>query len=268
MTSTDKDLVFLAPTVPADEDRVLRVHQGILCEASSYFATLLKSDFAEASDLRQKQQLCSAISSSLNLSSSPTEACRKQLGVNTSQTPTVKVDDITYAQLQTVLFFIFTGEAVFERRPCNYEASTDTRSNDSWTASDENACPSYWETPVRSTASLVESNLAWWDGQLEPANAFDMFRIADKYCIDGLRSAALQHIAKDISKSTLKTDLEEREEIIMFPEICEVYRNFCKVWYLALGSELDKHIEDTLGLDVSELANAVPLSIESLYFED
>lgn len=95
-----------------------------------------------------------------------------------------------------------------------------------------------------------------------------MYRIADKYCINDLRTAALQHIAGDISKSTLRMDLDEREEITMFPEIKDLYRNFCKACYHGLGSDLDEHIEGTLGLDVSELSKAAAFSMEDALLED
>ncbi|CBQ72130.1 hypothetical protein sr10623 [Sporisorium reilianum SRZ2] len=253
MSSADRDFVSLAPTLPAGEDRVLRVHQGILCNASSYFASLLESDFAEASDLRQESQLGDPPSSSHAQLGFPAEAILKQEGPP-RPAPMVKVNDITYSQLQTLLFFIFTGEAVFQRRPYTYETSTDALDESSRASSDEFACPSYWETKVRSNSSLIESNLPWWDGHLEPASAFDMFRIADKYCIEELRSASLQHIARDISASTIKSDLEGREEIALFPEIKDVYRNFCTICLWALGSDVDKLMEEILGLDIAKLS--------------
>ncbi|SJX62001.1 uncharacterized protein SRS1_10623 [Sporisorium reilianum f. sp. reilianum] len=253
MSSADRDFVSLAPTLPAGEDRVLRVHQGILCDASCYFASLLESDFAEASELRQGSQLGDPPSSPQAQLGTPAKAVLKQEGP-TRPAATVKVNDITYSQLQTLLFFIFTGEAVFQRRPCTYETSTETPDKGISAGSDSYACPSYWETRERSTASLIESKLPWWDGHLEPANAFDMFRIADKYCIEGLRSAALQHIARDISASTIKSDLEGREEIALFPEIKDVYRNFCTICLWALGSDVDKLMEEILGLDIAKLS--------------
>uniref|UniRef100_V5EWS2 Uncharacterized protein n=2 Tax=Kalmanozyma brasiliensis (strain GHG001) TaxID=1365824 RepID=V5EWS2_KALBG len=95
--------------------------------------------------------------------------------------------------------------------------------------------------------------LYWWGDCLEPADAFEMYRIAHKYVINGLRSAALRHIAKWISKSSVLEDLRTREEITLFPEIKEVYSNFCKAAYPHIPNDSDELIKDVLGLDMAQI---------------
>lgn len=245
MTSTDADLVLLAPTLPADDTRLLLAHPQILCAASSYFASLLQSDFAEASTLRQ--------SSPCSLSAHGNAADQnagQHPGSHDSATPILRLDDISYEQLQTLLFYLYTGVAVFEGRD---HVREDDSAKD---PADECDCNVYELDRFceKLPTGAARAMLPWWDGHLQPASAFEMYRIADKYCIDGLRKAALRHISLDISKANLKQDLQEREEITLFDEIKDAYSDFVDKWYAALGHDFDSLIEDVLGLDVSSIA--------------
>ncbi len=72
------------------------------------------------------------------------------------------------------------------RRSCLSERSTSQAIDmeHSWCSEDDDACDRDWSPASAGCTS-------WWRTKLRPANAFDMYRIADKYCIDGLREAAL-----------------------------------------------------------------------------
>ncbi|SYW78060.1 uncharacterized protein UBRO2_02252 [Ustilago bromivora] len=168
--------------------------------ASTYFDTLFESDFAEASNLRRVQPHADK-EQALKRQEEDRVEISGTMGSNTI--PTINVDDISYKQLQTLVYYLYTGVAVFEKRRNLLVSSGKGESS-------------------------TDASKPWWNGHLRPANAFDMYRLADKYGIEGLRIAALQYITSEISIEDLIKDAEMCEEISLFPEIAQVYKEFCE----------------------------------------
>lgn len=211
--SSDAEYVLLAPSLPVQEKRTLRAHRRLLCESSSYFATLLGSDFAEAVVLRGRGQ-----SLDHEASSERRRDDREDSGASMSsdKIPTVKINDITYEQLHTLLFYLHTGVAVFDKRRDSF-------------------------IPHDNADICLDEPRPWWHGHLRPANAFDMYRLADKYDVQNLRLAALRFIATEISVSSLIQDAEEYEEITLFPEIAQIYREFCELHKKQIKTQCQDH---------------------------
>ncbi|CCF53345.1 hypothetical protein NDA11_006700 [Ustilago hordei] len=225
LTSSDADFVLFAPTVPAEEKRTLRVHRRLLCEASTYFDTLFESDFAEASNLRRVQPHADK-EQALKRQEEDRVEISGTMGSNTI--PTINVDDISYKQLQTLVYYLYTGVAVFEKRRNLLVSSGKGESS-------------------------TDASKPWWNGHLRPANAFDMYRLADKYGIEGLRIAALQYITSEISIEDLIKDAEMCEEISLFPEIAQVYKEFCECeWFYIKIRPDHKEIFKAFGVNPSD----------------
>lgn len=125
--------------------------------------------------------------------------------------PVLKVQDITYEQLQVLVYYTYTGVVVFKDRPNMVKE-----------VADPDMAP-FTDVHVDD----AESTTPWWSGEIQPADAFEMFRVADQFDVQGLRSAALYHIAAEISAPHLLTDLQEREEIALFPALKKLYRDYC-----------------------------------------
>ena len=148
------------------------------------------------------------------------------MGSNTI--PTINVDDISYKQLQTLVYYLYTGVAVFEKRRNLLVSSGKCESS-------------------------TDASKPWWNGHLRPANAFDMYRLADKYGIEGLRIAALQYITSEISIEDLIKDAEMCEEISLFPEIAQVYKEFCECeWFYIKIRPDHKEIFKAFGVNPSD----------------
>ncbi|SOV04795.1 uncharacterized protein UDID_02819 [Ustilago sp. UG-2017a] len=225
LTSSEADFVLFAPTVPAEEKRTLRVHRRLLCEASTYFDTLFESDFAEASNLRRVQPHADKEQALKRREENRVEISGS-MGSNTI--PTINVDDISYKQLQTLVYYLYTGVAVFEKRRNLLVSSGKGESS-------------------------TDASKPWWNGHLRPANAFDMYRLADKYGIEGLRIAALQYITSEISIEDLIKDAEMCEEISLFPEIAQVYKEFCECEWSYIKNRPDhKEIFKAFGVNPSD----------------
>lgn len=224
LTSSNSDYIELAPTVPCDETRTLRAHIKTLCRASTYFDSLLQSDFSEAQALRHSFQhdagsITLAVSPmvdrpSLDNEVSSLEHARavRDNPIRTDSRPFLKVPEISYSELQTLLFYVHTGEAVFARE----SRSINENSKNSTIAGDNDS-------------RLADLSEPWWTGTLEPATALDMYRVADKYCIRGLCQEALGHIRSELQstrhdRSRLLEDMKAHKEITWFPEVNSIYR--------------------------------------------
>lgn len=222
MTSTSSDYVLLKPSVPADETRVVRVHSGILCESSNYFSTLLRSDFAEGSTLRQYRGPDS------NALSPYTKTCDNFANTLTGseldhssntpvkKTPLIQLHDLTYRQLESLVYYVCTGLAVFG--PCRHR-QTKTLPAEGTGESSPNGIPNRYQKRKRP----------WLRGLLDPAEVIDVFRVADMYGFADLRAKALQHIAATISVRRLRSDVAQHEEVTLFPEIKALYRRYCQI---------------------------------------
>ncbi|KAJ1028450.1 hypothetical protein NDA16_001616 [Ustilago loliicola] len=252
LTAPDSDYVVLAPAMPPSETRVIRAHRRILCDSSGFFKTLLESEFAEASTLQGHNQH-ETESASSNAETRPDSGpASKRLKEDaspvsiTSSVATIKLPDVTYVQLHTLLYYIYTGVATFQRR-CDL-------------VDDEHPSPSVGTSGSLSTSQVdgtpggFAEPMPWWAGSQYPANAFDMYRLADKFGYDGLRREAIRHIASDMAMLDLLANAEEYEEIKLFPEIAQVYREYCELYKKQIKSECNDHEEifTAFGVDPSE----------------
>ncbi|KAJ1029395.1 hypothetical protein NDA13_002646 [Ustilago tritici] len=256
LAAPDSDFIVLAPSKTPGETRVIRAHCRILCDFSTSFKALLESDFAEASTLRRcdhrepetpipQEEECSA--------SQPASKRFKEDADTVSPTssiPTIKLHDVTYVQLYTLLYYIYTGVATFQRR-------RDSVDDEQPSQSATTGCSLSPSQASGLSAGLGEP-LPWWDGFQYPANAFDMYRLADKFGFDGLRTEAARHIASDIEISDLVSDAAQHEEIKLFPEIAKVYSDYCKYYKRHIIKKLEGHKEvfKLYGVDHPETESA------------
>ncbi|GAC92684.1 hypothetical protein PHSY_000239 [Pseudozyma hubeiensis SY62] len=226
ITSSDTDCIRLAPTVPADEKRTLRAHMKTLCNASSYFDSLLRSGFSEAESLRRCVQLSGSSETGEGSSSSDGLSTTKKDStsdlIRKSFSPVLQVPDMSYSELETLLFYVHTGVAAFARRDRSFRGvrSASSLDNTSTATSQDNK---------RKRSDSSEGDGPWWKECLDPANAFDMYRIADKYGILGLRQKALGHIRSELKTTRpdpvqFLEDLKLHKEIALFPEIYDLYQ--------------------------------------------
>ncbi|SPC67227.1 uncharacterized protein UHOD_11479 [Ustilago sp. UG-2017b] len=256
LAAPDSDFIVLAPSKTSGETRVIRAHRRILCDFSTYFKALLESDFAEASTLRRcdHREAETPIPQEEERSASQPALKRFKEDADTvsptSSIPTIKLHDATYVQLYTLLYYIYTGVATFQRR-------RDSVDDEQPSQSAITGCSLSPSQASGLSAGLGEP-LPWWDGFQYPANAFDMYRLADKFGVDGLRTEAARHIASDIEISDLVSDAAQHEEIKLFPEIAKVYSDYCKYYRKHIIKKLEGHKEvlKLFGVDHPETESA------------
>ncbi|PWY98501.1 hypothetical protein BCV70DRAFT_164643 [Testicularia cyperi] len=204
VAAPNNQFVTLAAAETEDGPARVKAHRELLTKASPYFDALLNAGFAETSALGGASTPTPAVQTGKRTSTDHQSGS----AADTSAAPVINLYDVSYEQLQALVYYVYTGIAVFKgRRPSK---------------KDKKAAE---ESSKKGASSLVVS--PWNNGTIEPIDALEMYRIADKYDFDELRLSALRWIAADISIDTLVEDLKSREALHIFPPVKRLYLEFC-----------------------------------------
>lgn len=162
---------------------------------------------------------------------------------------------MSYDQLRTIVYYIYTGVAILEEHMHvkyvdSHQADSGTGAAGSSTKIEEQTAQSVADGMNRPSKRVKndadastqdedkdkdeeadpKQNEQWWE-TLQPTNVFDMYRLADKYDVAGLRKQALLHIAGSIYPKTIKAELENEKIILLSPELKKTYQSFLKIYH-------------------------------------